>query len=150
MWRRVDLKNYRSIESVSVELAPFSALVGVNGSGKSNFADALVFARDVATDAASAVERRGGIGALRRWRPAKPCDVTVDIRAAKLQAELDTDYVRHQFTIHSGASGKWTFRKERIEIVQQQKAVFWIERAAGKLTMSPTRFPAPPPPGRAR
>ena len=146
MWRRVDLKNYRSIASVSVELAPFSALVGANGSGKSNFADALVFARDVATDAASAVERRGGIGALRRWRPAKPCDVTVDIRAAKLQAELDTDYVRHQFTIHSGASGKWTFRKERIEIVQQQKHVFWIERAAAKLTMSPTHVPAPPPP----
>ncbi len=145
MWRRVDLRNYRSIESVSVELAPFSALVGPNGSGKSNFADALVFARDVATDAASAVERRGGIAALRRWRPTRPSDVTVDIRAAKLQAELDTDYVRHQFTIHSGASGKWTFRKERIEIVRKQEGIFWIERAAGKLTMSPRHAPVPQP-----
>src|SRR5262249_8521737 len=122
MWRRVDLKNYRSIESVSVELAPFSALVGPNGSGKSNFADALVFARDVATDAAAAVERRGGIAGLRRWRPTKPIDVTVDIRAAKHQAELETDYVRHQFTIHSGRSGNWTFSKERIEVVQQKQA----------------------------
>lgn len=138
MWRRVELKNYRSIESVSVELAPFSVLVGANGSGKSNFADALVFARDVAWDAASAVERRGGIAALRRWRPTKPSEVTVDIRAAKGRAELDTDYVRHQFTIRSGASGKWAFRKERIEIVQRGEATFWIERAAASLTMRPS------------
>jgi uncharacterized protein (TIGR02646 family) len=144
MWRRVDLKNYRSIESVSVELAPFSALVGPNGSGKSNFADALVFARDVATDAAAAVERRGGIAGLRRWRPTKPSDVTVDIRAAKLQAELDTNYVRHQFTIHSGASGRWTFRKERIEAVRQGEAYFWIERTAGKLKMSPPPYRGSP------
>lgn len=137
MWRRVDLKNYRSIESVSVELAPFSALVGPNGSGKSNFADALVFARDVATDAAAAVERRGGIAGLRRWRPTRPIDVTVDIRAAKTQGELETDYVRHQFTIHSGRSGRWTFRKERIEVVQREEAVFWVERTASKLHMSP-------------
>jgi type I restriction enzyme M protein len=136
MWRRVELKNYRSIESVSVDLAPFSALVGPNGSGKSNFADALVFARDVATDAAGGVERRGGITGLRRWRPTKPSEVTVDIRAAKLQAELDTDYVRHQFTIRSGASGKWAFRKERIEVVEQGTAAFWIERTAGKVEVS--------------
>ncbi len=110
MWRRVELKNYRSIESVSVELAPFAALVGPNGSGKSNFADALVFARDVATDAAAAVERRGGITGLRRWRPTRPSDVTVDIRAAPVRGDLETDYVRHQFTIHSGKSGKWMLR----------------------------------------
>ena len=85
-WRRVDLRNYRSIESVSVELAPFSALVGPNGSGKSNFADALVFARDVATDAASAVERRGGADPRRHaeGRPGSFGDLGRAIRSLPL------------------------------------------------------------------
>jgi len=45
MWRRVEISNFRSIESASVTLAPFTIVVGRNSSGKSNFADALVFAR---------------------------------------------------------------------------------------------------------
>ena len=112
-------------------------LVGPNGSGKSNFADALVFARDVATDAATAVERRGGITGLRRWRPTRPLDVTVDIRAANKQAELDSDYVRHQFTIHSSANGSWAFRKELIEVVALGKARFGVERGANGVKLIP-------------
>lgn len=102
MWRRVELKNYRSIESANVTLAPFSLLVGPNGSGKSNFADSIVFARDVAFDASSAIEKRGGITGVRRWNRTKPFDVTVDVRVADSRQKLETDYVRHQFTIHSG------------------------------------------------
>ncbi|WP_338023558.1 AAA family ATPase [Archangium primigenium] len=54
------LRNYRSIESAEVELAPFSVLVGPNSSGKSNFVDALVLASELGFDAASAIQRRGG------------------------------------------------------------------------------------------
>lgn len=117
MWRRIELKNYRSIEKVVVDLAPFTVIVGPNGSGKSNFADALVFAHEVSINAATAIESRGGIIGVRRWRPTKPTDVTVDIRAATSQAALDRDYVRHRFCIHSGAGGNWTFKDELIEIV---------------------------------
>lgn len=139
MWRRVELRNYRSIERVSVDLAPFTVLVGPNGSGKSNFADALVFARDVATDAATAVERRGGIAAVRRWRPTKPTDVTIDIRAARSQEALETDYIRHQFTIHSGREGTWTFSRELIEVILQAQSAFRLERTPKKLDIGPAR-----------
>jgi len=137
MWRRVELKNYRSIENVNVDLAPFTLLVGPNGSGKSNFADALVFARDVAVDASSALENRGGIIGVRRWRPSKPTDVTVDVRAGASKAALETDYVRHQFTIHSGQKGDWSFRRELVEHVVRGETQFRIERIGNRISAGP-------------
>jgi len=133
MWRRVELKNYRSIEKVSVDLAPFTVLVGPNGSGKSNFADALVFARDVQVDAATAVERRGGIVGVRRWRPAKPTDVTVDVRAAESRPDLDKEYARHLFMIHSGKDGAWRFRREIVELVEAGQTISRITRKDDEL-----------------
>lgn len=42
--RRLKIENFRSIDSLEVEgLAPFSVFAGANGSGKSNFFDALDF-----------------------------------------------------------------------------------------------------------
>ena len=41
--RMVQIKNYKSLADVSVELEPFTVFVGANGSGKSNFIEALAF-----------------------------------------------------------------------------------------------------------
>ncbi|WP_437729439.1 N-6 DNA methylase [Sorangium sp. So ce861] len=130
MWRRIELRNYRSIAEASVDLAPFTVLVGPNGSGKSNFADALVFASEVAIDAATAVERRGGIAGIRRWRPEEDeqADVVVDIRAAMSRVALETDYLRHQFTIRAKGNGSWAFRSETIELFVRGAPVSWVER----------------------
>jgi type I restriction enzyme M protein len=136
MWRRIEIRNYRSIEDASIELSPFALVVGPNGSGKSNFADALVFARDISNDASAAIENRGGIVGVRRWRPTKPTDVAIDIRAAFSQARLDTDYVRHAFKIHSGAQGQFKFTEERIEIVSNGDSKIWLKRAGDSLTRS--------------
>lgn len=139
MWWRIELKNYRSIEAASVELAPFTVLVGPNGSGKSNFADAIVFARDVGVDASSAIARRGGITGVRRWNRTKPFDVTVDVRAARTQAGLDTDHVRHQFMIHSGSEGAWNFRRELIELQKDGEPQLRLTRrgAFGEFEVGP-------------
>ncbi|AGP34259.1 hypothetical protein BE04_46820 [Sorangium cellulosum] len=131
MWRRVELRNYRSIAEATVDLAPFTVLVGPNGSGKSNFADAIVFARDVATDAATAVERRGGLAGIRRWQPAEEDDraeVYVDVRAATSRSALETDYLRHQFTIRAKGDGAWAFHNETIELFVRGAPVLWVER----------------------
>lgn len=129
MWRRVQLRNYRSIAEASVELAPLTVVVGPNGSGKSNLVDALAFARDIAVDAQKAVERRGGMVGLRRWQPAEVIDLSVDIRASATRAGLDSDYLRHQFTIRSDSSGAWSFHSELIELVSGGEAVRKIKRA---------------------
>ncbi len=46
--RRVRIRNFKSIAECDVELQPFTLLVGRNGSGKSNFLDALDCLIDVA------------------------------------------------------------------------------------------------------
>lgn len=137
MWRRITLRNYRSIEKVTVDLAPFTVVVGPNGSGKSNFADAFVFARDVGVDASAAIARRGGIVSVRRWSKSRPYDVTVDLRAAKTQEALDTDYARHSFTIGSASAGAWTFKHETIEIVRRGKPILNVERHRGHIETNP-------------
>jgi predicted ATPase len=59
--RRVRIRNYKSIKFCDVTLEPLTVLVGRNGSGKSNFVDALAFLRDVVTwDTTKAVEMHGG------------------------------------------------------------------------------------------
>jgi AAA15 family ATPase/GTPase len=40
---RVRLKNYKSIAECDVRLGPLTILIGPNGTGKSNFLDALAF-----------------------------------------------------------------------------------------------------------
>src|SRR5438105_13202162 len=45
--RRVRIRGYKSIALCDVRLQPLTILVGRNGSGKSNFLDALAFLRDV-------------------------------------------------------------------------------------------------------
>ena len=59
--RRVKLRNYKSIGRCDVELGPLTVLVGHNGSGKSNFLDALAFVSDsLRTSLDHALRERGG------------------------------------------------------------------------------------------
>src|SRR5947209_1438496 len=59
--RRVQIRGYKSIAFCDVTLEPLTILVGRNGSGKSNFVDALAFLRDaMESGVAEAVKRRGG------------------------------------------------------------------------------------------
>ncbi|MBL8921276.1 MAG: AAA family ATPase [Myxococcaceae bacterium] len=115
MYRRLTIRNYRSIEEATVVLGPFGLVVGSNGSGKSNVADAFVFARDVATDATTAVSSRGGISSVRRWSRSKPFDVHLELRIAETENDLEHRYLDHVLTIQSLQDGAWKFKKERVE-----------------------------------
>src|SRR4051794_18873009 len=46
MIKHVHIKNYKSLEDVSVTLGPVTILIGRSGSGKSNFVEALRWLRD--------------------------------------------------------------------------------------------------------
>ena len=61
--KRVVLRNYRSIAHCDVELSPLTVIVGRNAAGKSNFVDALRFAKDALRNRlADALQMRGGFG----------------------------------------------------------------------------------------
>lgn len=48
--RQIQIQNYKSIERAVVDLEPFTVFVGANGSGKSNFVDALAFVQECLSD----------------------------------------------------------------------------------------------------
>jgi predicted ATPase len=67
--RQIQIRNYKSLGQVVVDLAPFTALVGANGAGKSNFVDALTFARDcVSLSLDSALSSHRGLSIVSRWQ----------------------------------------------------------------------------------
>jgi len=66
--REIHIRNYKSIPQAVVRLSDLTVLVGANGSGKSNFVDALAFASEcLASSVDVAVRRRGGRRGL-SWR----------------------------------------------------------------------------------
>lgn len=70
---RVVLRNYKSIGSCNIRLGPLNYLVGANGSGKSNFLDALHLVRDALTGSLdNALNERGGLSQVRRRSSGHP------------------------------------------------------------------------------
>lgn len=71
--KRVILRNYKSIGYCDVRLQPLTYLVGVNGSGKSNFLDALHLVRDALNGSLdNALNERGGLSEVRRRSSGHP------------------------------------------------------------------------------
>ncbi|MDP3294820.1 MAG: AAA family ATPase, partial [Nevskia sp.] len=70
---RVVLRNYKSIGHCDVRLGRLMYLVGTNGSGKSNFLDALHFVRDALSSSLdNAINERGGLSEVRRRSSGHP------------------------------------------------------------------------------
>lgn len=127
MWRRIELKNYRSIESARVELAPFTVLVGPNGSSKSNFADALVFVSELATASAS-VARRGGITGIYRWQEPLRGELSIELRTSESEEGLDKSYTRYSGTIEILGDKRWRFLREEFTTISDGAELMSIQR----------------------
>lgn len=91
---RVVLRNYKSIGNCDVRLQPLTYLVGANGSGKSNFLDALHFLRDaLAGSLDNALNERGGLSEVRRRSSGHPTHFGI----------------RLEFTLPNGDQGHYAF-----------------------------------------
>ena len=92
---RVILKNYKSIAACDVHLQPLTFLVGRNGSGKSNFLDALRFVADALNYSLEhAIRDRGGINDVRRRSRGHPNHFSI----------------RLEFVLPNGSTGHYAFR----------------------------------------
>ena len=93
--KRVVLKNYKSIASCSVELQPLIFLVGQNGSGKSNFLDALrLVSESLNSSLDHSLRERGGINEVRRRSCGHPTHFGI----------------RLEFSLPDATSGYYAFR----------------------------------------
>lgn len=109
---RVVLRNYKSIGNCDVRLGPLTYLVGENGSGKSNFLDALHLVRDALSGSLdNALNERGGLSEVRRRSSGHPNHFGIRI----------------EFSLKSGENGHYAFNvgalKERGYEVQAEECV---------------------------
>ena len=89
---RVIINNYKSIQHCDVKLGPLTFLVGRNGSGKSNFLDALQFVSDALNNTLEqAVKKRGGINEI-ILRSRLPCAHFVISLTFRLSEGMECDY----------------------------------------------------------
>jgi predicted ATPase len=115
--RLVDLRisHYKSLSDIALtDIQPVTVLVGCNGVGKSNMADALRFLRDAVVQGLDhAVSTRGGIGLIRQYSPRKPYQVSFDFGFAEDNDEALT--ARYQLTLTSLREGNFRVERERCE-----------------------------------
>jgi len=85
---RVRLRNYRSIAGCDVTLQSLAILVGANGSGKSNFLDALrLFAESLRGSLDQTLDKRGGVAEVLRKSPDVPHDLGIRLDTSLSNAD---------------------------------------------------------------
>ncbi len=111
----VQIRNYKSLADVRLELPPLTILVGPNGAGKSNFLDALSFVQQCLVDSIElAFKSRGGIGAVRRRSGGHPTHVGI-----RLVLCLDSNtWADYSFEIAAKQKERFRVARERC-IVQE-------------------------------
>ncbi len=125
---RVVLKNYKSVEACSVPLRSLAFLVGQNGSGKSNFLDALRFVSEsLHSSLDHALRERGGIAEVRRRSGGHPNHFAV-----RLDFHLPTGEVgNYSFQIGAKESGGFEVQTEECKLLHPdhlKESFYLVER----------------------
>ncbi|HET7229756.1 MAG TPA: AAA family ATPase [Longimicrobium sp.] len=112
--RRLVIRNYKSIAACDVQLGPLTFLVGSNGSGKSNFLDALRFVADSLRNSLDhALRDRGGINEVRRRSSGHPRDFGI-----RLDFELPDGAKGHySFAVSVRGDGGFVVKHEECRVV---------------------------------
>lgn len=112
---RVLLKNYKSIAACDISPAQLSFLVGGNGSGKSNFLDALSFVADALHfSVGHALLDRGGINEVRRRSGGHPTHFGI-----RVEFDLEKSRGYYAFTVGAKPHGGYTIQREECYSVQR-------------------------------
>ena len=113
--RRVKVKNYKSIGNCDVKLGRLNVLVGRNGTGKSNFLDALRFIVDgLQTSLDHAIKARGGIDEVRRRSTGHPHNFSIEVEMNLPGGKVAT----YGFEISSQPKGGFLVKSERLEVLR--------------------------------
>ncbi len=108
--RQIQIQNFKSIERAVVDLEPFTALVGTNGAGKTNFIQALTFVQEcLSLSIGEAFGRLGEISVFPRWSSLSEIKVGFRLRV-DLPEESSADY---SFEITGKQDGAYRVSKER-------------------------------------
>jgi len=122
--RRLRIRNYKSIEKCDIRLSSLTVLVGLNGSGKSNFLDALRFVADsLKSPIEHALQLRGGIDAVRRISTGHPHNFAISLEVSLPKSESAT----YGFEISARAKGGFEIRHEQLELSGRAPRFYRVE-----------------------
>ncbi len=139
---KVKIKNYKSIGKCDIDLARMSVLIGRNGSGKSNFLDALKFVVDgLVTSLDHAIKARGGIQSVRRKSTGHPRNFAIELKLNLPEMRVAS----YAFEIAARTEGGFSVKREDLKIVSGAgKPVGHYSVADGQLIGSrPENLPQP-------
>lgn len=118
--RRVRIRNYKSIASCDVKVGRLTILVGRNGSGKSNFLDALRFIADgLQTSLDHAIKSRGGIDAVRRRSTGHPNNFSIEVEINLPDWRVAT----YSFEIGAEPKGGFHVKHESLQVMRADGAI---------------------------
>jgi predicted ATPase len=150
MLTRLVLQNFKSIASASIDFSRFTFLVGRNGSGKSNVADALAFvAESTAWPLQTVFNRRGGASSVARRRPLEKGERLSERKVQLgLALEFDTmDTPRMEFPWPTAGRFRYAFQisvsrigfdviREQCTIVEPSGKRNWFDREGSRVRSS--------------
>jgi predicted ATPase len=108
----IKLKNFLSfgIDEKSIELRPLNVIIGSNGSGKSNFLEAIDFLRNAPDDLAKPIREGGGVQDW-LWKGSNNPIATVDAVVEQLSGNQKMRYVLSFYS----EQGRFRLADERVE-----------------------------------
>lgn len=110
---RVRIKDFKSVAKADVSLGPLTFLVGANGSGKSNFLDALRLVSDCLRSSLDhALRERGGIQEVRRRSGGHPRHFQVSLEFVLTDGTLG----RYGFAVGARKPAGFIVTEERCEV----------------------------------
>jgi predicted ATPase len=110
--QKLTLRNWKNFTKADVEIHDRLFLVGPNASGKSNFLDAFRFLRDLASIGGGfqeAVERRGGVTALRCLAARRYPDITLGVVVRN-----DAEEWEYELSFNQDKQRRAAVRSERV------------------------------------
>ncbi len=119
--KAIRIRNYRSLDDVSLDLEPVNVLFGPNGAGKSTLLDTIWFVRDCAIRSVelASSDRDHGIGLL--FDGADEGD--------SIHLKLSTDRIEYELNLSLSAGRIESFVGERLVSLDRGEILF--ERRAG-------------------
>jgi predicted ATPase len=110
---RIRIRNYKSISKCDVSLGSVTVLVGRNGSGKSNFLDAIRFVVDALVSSLDhAIKSRGGIEAVRRRSTGHPRNFAISFDMNLPEWRNST----YGFEVAARQQGGFIIKRERLHL----------------------------------
>lgn len=120
----LEVKNYRSVGDLRMELGAINLFIGPNSSGKSNILDVLSFVSEALVHGLpAAVTARGGIHLVRRHSNGHPFNMTVTLGLA-----LDGHNASYSFTIKGSKQHEYQVKEERGWLDTQDGRVSFARR----------------------